>query len=248
LHHQTAENGVADGIVGIAGVVVILLAIGAARMLVRRDCVSVQWLLIAAGLVLLNDALLTNLYGLLPDLLPGAERNWQGKLLALAGTLAVASLPAFGIRESGLTLEQAPGSFVPAAVVSAAYAAVFLALALLFPNDESSTENIAFQLTMPGFEEEPFYRGVLLLALTRAFTDRRRALGIDWSWGAIVSCVLFGLAHGFGFSDGRYHFDPMVVLLTGGPSLLAVWLALRTRSLLLPILVHNFGNAIMLVV
>ena len=34
--------------------------------------------------------------------------------------------------------------------------------------------------------------------------------------------------------------------LTAIPSLLAVWLRLRTGSLLLPILLHNFGNAISL--
>lgn len=32
--------------------------------------------------------------------------------------------------------------------------------------------------------------------------------------------------------------------LTAVPSLLAVWLVLRTRSLVLPVVLHNFGNAI----
>ena len=158
----------------------------------------------------------------------------------------MASLPAIGWRESGLTLRQAPGSLKWALVVAAAYAAVFLGLALMFPNEPASAENVAFQLTMPGFEEEPFYRGVLLLALYRAFTGRWRLLGVDWSWGAVVSCALFGLVHAFGFSDGAFQFDPVTMLLTAGPSFLAVWLALRTRSVLIPVVLHNFGNAIML--
>jgi membrane protease YdiL (CAAX protease family) len=237
-----------NGIIGIGGVLALLLLAGGAVALLQRGGVSFRWLAAAAGLVLLNDVLLTKVYGLLPDLLPGAEFNWQGKLLALAGTLAVASLPAFGWRESGLTLRQAPGSLKSASAVSLAYAAVFLGLAFAFPNDGATAERIGFQLTLPGFEEEPFYRGVLLLALYRAFTGRKRFLGVDWSWGAAVSCGLFGLAHAFGFSEGGFSFDPLTMLLTAGPSFLAVWLALRTRSVLLPVLLHNFGNAIMLVV
>jgi membrane protease YdiL (CAAX protease family) len=234
--------------IGIAGVLALLLLAGAGVAIVQRGGVSLRWLAVAAGLVLLNDLLLTNAYGLLPDLLPKGDYNWQGKLLALLATLAVASLPAFGWRECGLTLNQAPGSLRSASLVGVAYAAVFLLLALAFPNDEASAEAIAFQLSMPGLEEEPFYRGVLLLALCRAFIGRKRLLGVDWSWGAVVSCALFGLAHAFGFSDGGYRFDPLIMLLTAGPSLLAVWLALRTRSVLIPILLHNFGNAITLLV
>lgn len=236
-----------NGIIGIGGVLAILLGAGVVIGLVRRGSVSVRWLLVAAGLVLLNDVALTNAYGRLPNLL-GGDWNWQGKLLALAATLAIASLPAFGWRASGLTVRQAPGDLRPVLAVCAAYVAVFVALALAFPSEPASGETIAFQLTLPGLEEEPFYRGVLLLALGRAFVGRWRFLGVDWSWGAVLSCVLFGLAHAFGFSKGAFHFDALTMLLTAGPSLIAVWLALRTRSVLAPILLHNFGNAIGLLI
>jgi membrane protease YdiL (CAAX protease family) len=36
--------------------------------------------------------------------------------------------------------------------------------------------------------------------------------------------------------------------LTALPSFIGVWLALRTRSVLLPIVMHNFGNAISLLI
>lgn len=237
-----------NGIIGIVGVLALLLLTGGAASIVRPGSVSARWLAAAAALILLNDALLTRLYGLLPDLAPAADWNWQGKLLALLATLAVASLPALGWRASGLTVRQEPGGRAPVVAVATAYVAVFLGLALAFPNEPASAETIAFQLTLPGLEEEPFYRGVLLLVLSRAFIGRKRLLGVDWGLGAVVSCALFGLAHAFGFSDGGFHLDPLTMLLTAGPSFIAVWLALRTRSVLLPILLHNFGNAIMLVV
>lgn len=233
-----------DGLISIAAIIVILLVTGTALGLIRRDSFSIRWLLVAAALVLINDLLLTRAYGLIPSVLPDSDWNWEGKILALTATLAIAALPAFGWRRVGLTLRQAPGSWKAAIPVAILYCAFFAALALAFPSEAGSPESIAFQLTMPGFEEEPFYRGILLFALAQAFTARVRFLGVEWNWGTILSCVLFGLAHAFGYSDGTFSFDPIFLALTAVPSLLAVWLVLRTRSLALPILLHNFGNAI----
>lgn len=230
--------------IGIAGVIGLLLVVGGALGLARRGSFSLRWLLVAAALVLLNDFLLSRGYGLLPRMIPRSDWNWQGKLLALAATLAIASLPAFGWRRSGLTFSQAKGSLRVCVPFAVAYCAFFAALAYFFPSDPASAETVAFQLTMPGFEEEPFYRGVLLLALDRAFTGRIRLLGVDWGWGAVLSCALFGLAHAFGYGQGGFSFDPLTMALTAVPALAAVWLRLRTGSLLLPILLHNFGNSV----
>lgn len=237
-----------DGVVGVCGVVGFMVAGGVAVAARGRGGVSFGWLAVACGLVLLNDALLTNGYGQLPSLFANADWNWQGKLAALAATLAVAALPLFGRREAGLAFPRLDGGGAGVAMVCAAYLALFFGLATAFPNEPKSFETLAFQLTMPGLEEEPFYRGVLLLALYRAFTGRWRALGVEWSWGAVVSCAVFGLAHAFGYSDGAFYFDPTTFLLTAAPSALAVWLVLRTRSVLMPVLLHNFGNAVFLLV
>lgn len=232
-----------DGIITIGAVVALLLAAGGAIGLAGRRRFAPRWLLVAAGLVLVNDALLTRGYGLVLDVL-GGEWNWQGKLLALVATLAVAALPACGWRAAGLTWRQAPGSLVRCAPVMLAYAAFFLAIALAFPPDPPTRETVAFQLTMPGLEEEAFYRGLLLLALDRAFTARVRFLGVDWGWGALLSCALFGLAHAFGHGDEGFTFDAITMALTAVPALLAVWLRYRTGSILLPVVLHNAGNAI----
>ncbi|MBS0295770.1 MAG: CPBP family intramembrane metalloprotease [Proteobacteria bacterium] len=234
-----------NALISLAGVLTLLLVAGGALALFQRRHFSLRWLLVAAALVALNDFLLTSGYLMIPGLLPG-HWNWQGKILALAATLAVAALPAFGFNRSGMTLAQAPGWWKSALPIALVYMAFFVMLARLFPSGPANAETIAFQLTMPGFEEEPFYRGVLLLALDRAFTGRVRFLGVEWGWGALLSCALFGLAHAFGFSHGRFTFDAITMGLTALPSLLAVWLRLRTGSLVLPILLHNFGNSISL--
>lgn len=226
----------------------LLLLVGGLIGILNRERFAPRWLLIAALLVAINDALLTRVYGTLPRLLPDSERNWQGKLLALAATLAMAALPMFGWRRVGLTLAQARGSLKAALPVLALYCAFFLALAVAFPSGTVSGEDIAFQLTLPGLEEEAFYRGILLYALYRAFSGRVRLLGVDWGWGAVLSCLLFGLAHAFGFSKGQFSFDALTMALTALPSFIGVWLRLRTGSLLLPVVMHNFGNAISLLI
>lgn len=233
-----------NGLIGLGATIALLLLAGGLIGMLDRERFRARWLIVAALLVAVNDALLTRFYGLMPELLPDADWNWQGKALALAATLAIAALPMFGWRRVGLTLRQEPGSLKAALPVLALYCAFFLAIALAFPGEPPSAEDIAFQLTMPGLEEEAFYRGLLLYALYQAFAGRARFLGVEWSWGALLSCLLFGMTHAFGFSDGRFAFDPLVMALTALPAFIGVWLRLRTGSLLLPIVMHNFGNAI----
>ena len=235
-----------SGIVAIAGTLVLLLAAGALIAAGDRKGFSAGWLLIAAILVLVNDVLLTRFYGLMPDLVGGVW-NWQGKGLALLATLAIVALPCFDRREAGFTIAPATGSLVAALPVALAYCTFFTFLALIFPNEPATGEDVAFQLTMPSLEEEMFYRGTLLYALDRAFAGRLKFLGVEWSWGALLSCVLFGMAHAFGFADESFSLDLSTMALTAVPAFIAVWLRLRTGSLILPIVLHSFGNAIFLI-
>ncbi len=237
-----------NGLVNIGAILAMLLVVGGAIGLSDRKRFSPLWLLVAAGLVLLNDFLLTRGYGALPNVIHGGHWNWQGKILALTATLAIAALPAFGWTRAGLMLKQARGSLRPCLIVAGIYAFLFLILALITPNETNSVETIAFQLTLPGLEEEPFYRGLLLLALDRAFAGRVKWLGVEWGWGAVLSCALFGLAHAFDYKHGHFSFDAITMAVTALPSFIAVWIRYRSGSVVLPIVMHNFGNSIPLLV
>ena len=232
-------------IISILAVIALLLGLGLLAGLADWKNFAPKWLLIAALLVATEDALLTNMYGSLTFRAPG-DWNWLGKGLALVAMLAVAALPAFGWRRVGLTFRQERGSLVWCLPVVGLYLAFFFAIALFTPNATADVETIAFQLTMPGLEEELFYRGVLLFALGEAFRGKVRLLGVDWGWDAVLSSTLFGLTHAFGFSDSAFTFDPMYFALTFVPSFLGVWLREKSGSLCLPILVHNAGNSLSL--
>lgn len=237
------ESLVMDAILSIALVAMSLLLVSLGLGLTDQKNFRVRWLLLALALLVAEDALLTNLYGLLPSVVPG-DWNWQGKGLALLAMLVIGASPGFGWERIGLTLRQRSGSLRACLPVVAIYLSFFIAVGLVMPNEPVDPEDLGFQLTMPGAEEELFYRGVLLLALNEAFRRRWHFLGIDWGWGALLSSALFGLAHAFSLGSDGIAFDPIVFALTAVPSLLGVWLRERSGSLVLPFLVHNAGNAL----
>ncbi len=233
--------------IDVAATLGLLLVVGVVVGLFDRKGFSLRWLLVAVGLVAINDFLLTRGFGLLPHLLPASQWNWQGKILALAATLIVAALPAFGWRQSGLALVQARGSLKSCIPVALLYCLLLTVMPFVFPDRSAATpETVAFQLTLPGLEEEPFFRGILLLALERAFAARVKVFGVEWGWGAVFACALFGLAHALDFSHGHFAFDALTMALTTLPSFIAVWVRLRSGSVLIPVLLHNYGNSVFL--
>lgn len=219
------------------------LGIVAAMAVVAATCARTRlrpgWLLAALALMLLRDALVMRGYGLLPELVPGAW-NWTGKLLVIVVLLPIAAAPAFGWRRCGLTLRQARGA--PAAWwLFGAVAALLFGLAFHLGDGADDAATIAFQWTMPGLEEELFYRGVLLLALCRAVGDGDRPW-LDIGWGGVLSSIAFGLGHALFWRADGPAFDAMAMLMTAAPALLLVWFRHRTGSLVLPVLAHNVAN------
>ncbi len=187
----------------------------------RRDF-RVQWFIAALLLYVIYEAFLTRGFWALPALFPDARWNWTGKSLALASTLAIAALPVFGWRRIGLTLTQRDKSW-PAFVLLAVLAGLFFYLAVSASDGRDSWETIAFQWTMPGFDEELFYRGLLLLAMNEAFPRRLNIAGAPIGYGGLS-------------------FDMATFLMTGAPALLLLWMRERTGSLLLPVIGHNIAN------
>lgn len=219
----------------------VVLAFGLAGAVLFRKSFSAKWF--AAGLFLyaFYDFLLTRGFYLVPDPFPEAAWNWAGKLMAVAGVLTVSAIPVFGWRRAGITLRQGKGSFA-ALIVLALLGGLFFYLALSNPDGRDDWETIAFQWTMPGLDEEIFYRGLFLLAMNEAFSARARILGAPIGYGGLIATVLFGLAHGLAYDGGGVSFDAMSFAMTGGPALILLWLRERTGSVLMPIIGHNIAN------
>src|SRR3982750_2486965 len=97
-----------NALVDLTGRLLILGIAGGLLGLLKPRHFNVRWLLVAAFLVAFNDVLLTRAFRILPNVFVGSHWNWEGKLLALVGSLLVASLPTFGLRKVGVTLKQEP--------------------------------------------------------------------------------------------------------------------------------------------
>jgi len=225
-----------------------LLALGVMIPLILGKRVPIKWILAAVLLFLVHDFLVFNGFGLIPKLIDGLARNWQGKLLALLFTLAVASHEGFGLRNCGITLAQTERGR-PLTYGVAITLLVGIALwAATGDKSQWSAENALFQMTMPGLEEETFYRGVLLFALSKAFPESIRGLGVSVGWGAVLVAIMFGFGHGFYFSGGALVMDWWLAVNTGITGAFLLWLRLRTGSIVLPVVVHNTGNLMPLLV
>ena len=231
-------------VLGQVGIIAVFGAIGAA--LYRRDF-HLGWFIVALALYVLYDGLLTRVFFAIPNLPVELSWNWLGKVMSFVGMLVVASLPMFGYRRVGLTLTQRPGFRTPL-VVFLGLMGLFVYLAISDASGMADIETIAFQWTMPSLDEELFYRGVLLLMMNEAFTRRVSILGAAIGYGGLLTSLLFGLAHGFGYSEGSFYFDPITFAVTGIPSLVLLWLRERTGSLLLPMLGHSASNGLFTVI
>ena len=227
----------------VLGQVGVIAAFGLAGALLWRRDFHWRWFIAALLLYVLYDALLTRAFFAIPAFPVAANWNWLGKFMSLIGMLIIAALPVFGYRRVGLTMRQQAGFRTPL-LVFLGLLAVFACLAIVDTGKVTDIETIAFQWTMPSFDEELFYRGVLLLAMNEAFTRRAQLLGAPIGYGGLLTSLLFGLAHGFGYADGGFFFEPAIFALTGVPSLILLWLRERTGSLLLPMLAHSASNGL----
>ena len=227
-------------VAGQLGIVLVFGMIGAALSW-RNFC----WrpFVVALALYVVYDALLTRGFFLVPNLPAESSWNWLGKAMSFVAMLVVASRPAFGFRKVGLSFEHRPGILSPV-LVFAGLLACFAYLALSDTSGNADIETMAFQWTMPSLDDELFYRGVLLLVMNDAFTRRVEIFGAPVGYGGLLTSLLFGLAHGFGYSQGSFHFDLNMFVVTGLPSLILLWLRERTGSLLLPMLAHSASNGL----
>lgn len=180
----------------------------------------------------------------LPDFFEMLSENWPGKTLSITGTfLLIFLLPGVTFRSVGLTWRQNSGSLMPVFITGVIVLVMISAIAyFLAPSPTPLLENVLWQATMPGLDEELFFRGLLLLLLHQAFGKRFRLLGAETGWGLWVVTVIFGLLHGVTFSDGALSVSPLIVIGSGYLGFIMTWMRERTGSLVAPILFHNIFN------
>jgi membrane protease YdiL (CAAX protease family) len=173
--------------------------------------------------------------------------NWEGKFCAmLFSIIFVLIYRKIPLAEYGVTCRHHPSSLRPCLILTTFYViAGFIIGLLTYSGYGFSMEYLFFELSMPGLDEEIFFRGVGLTLLNRAFGKNQDLFGAKIGWGLIIISLLFGLIHGVHLSDElRLKVDIFSVSLTAFSGFLLGWLRERSGSLVLPIAAHNLGNTV----
>jgi len=173
--------------------------------------------------------------------------NWLGKAFAIVFSLALIAMLRMPRAEVGLTWRQKAGWIVPVLVVMTV-TCVFSWITQFMSHEgpHLTQERLMFQASMPGLDEELFWRGVLLALLTRAFGSGCKFWGAAFGPAEIAITVLFAAAHGLRLSHGTIAFNASAFAITGLIGAALMWLRTRTGSLAIPMLTHNlvnFGNS-----
>jgi uncharacterized protein len=174
----------------------------------------------------------------------GLGFNWIGKALAVVATLLMMrAVRGASPAEFGLTLRQREGSIGPAILATVALCAFSWTIQAVFSGGSSVTaERLLYQATMPGLDEELFFRGLLLAILFPAFRDRWNAAGARIGGAGLAVTFLFAAGHGLRISGGTLHFSALVFAVVGVLGFGFLWLRQRSDSLVFPVLAHNLVN------
>lgn len=197
-------------------------------------CVFLYWVAVVGG---------SEVQGMIPAL-ADLKWNWVGKIVAIAATLLlIRFMPGVDARSAGLTWRQRAGSLVPVLVCTALMCALaWGAEAYAADGSDLSPERLLYQATMPGIDEELFFRGLLLALLLKVFDERWSLAGAPIGPAAAAITFFFAAGHGLAVVDGTLHFDGFAFAITGALGFGLLWLRQRTGSLVAPVLVHNLLN------
>lgn len=103
---------------------------------------------------------------------------------------------------------------------------------------------LAFKALLSGTAEEPLFRGMVMVILYRAIPGSNRYFGIKISHAGAIATLLFTIAH-IGLDPFTLNFTFISPIQLIQAFVLGVFYAIafdRTKSLLTPILAHNFAN------
>lgn len=175
--------------------------------------------------------------------------NWEGKAATILLTVMV--LMALRVltrdvkfRLAGFTLKQKTGSITPAITLTLFLVGMVVGLEILVQDGaDTSPERLFFQSTMPGIDEEMYFRGLLLLVLSSAVhSGSVSLLRAPISWAGILVTVLFGTGHSLFSENGGVSFSGVAFVYTAILGFGLLWIRERTGSVVFPIIAHNLIN------
>ncbi|VAX27428.1 hypothetical protein MNBD_IGNAVI01-1481 [hydrothermal vent metagenome] len=175
--------------------------------------------------------------------------NWSGKTLAILGSiLFLIFYKKYPSVEYGITFHQQPGSIRFSLIILSVF--IFTAILIgFFASDVTSfnLETLIFQLTVPGFDEELAFRGIMIGLLSQVLVSDWKIKKLNLGNPSIlITSILFGLVHGLQLDkDFNLSFNLAYFLWTFSIGFALGWVFVKSKSLLFPIILHNTLNFVM---
>lgn len=175
----------------------------------------------------------------------GGNFNWTGKVFSIiVSLLFLIFYKKFSLKDYNLTFSQKKNTYL-ISILILIFLFCFAGYLEYGSNGQKlNLEGISYQLTMPGFEEELAYRGIMLGLLSQIFlSELKIGKYLKINSAILVTSLLFGLMHSlfiknnFSISINWYAFK-----LTFFLGLVFAYLAHKTKSILFPVIGHNLYN------
>lgn len=169
----------------------------------------------------------------------GGSWNWDGKIYGIIwGIVAYFIFRDQFSENKFFTFKQNRDGLKPAIWAAVLVIGIPTLLGAL-NTKEFNLETLLFQITMPGFDEEIMFRGVLLGLMCSCLRND----GPTWRNPAnLITSVLFGLVHALTVNDVSISFSLSSFIWTGMIGYGLGYMTLKTRSILLAIVAHNLCN------
>lgn len=169
----------------------------------------------------------------------GGNWNWDGKIYGIIWGIAAYFIFRNQFSENDFfTFRQNKDGLKPAIWAAVLVIGIPTLLGAL-NTKEFNLETLLFQITMPGFDEEIMFRGVLLGLMCSCLRND----GPIWRNPAnLITSILFGLVHALNVDGGSVSFSISSLIWTGMIGYGLGYMTLKTRSILLAIVAHNLCN------
>jgi membrane protease YdiL (CAAX protease family) len=169
--------------------------------------------------------------------------NWNGKLYASIWAIICYYLfRRFFIENDFFSIKQERKNIKITLIVSMIAVFITSIYSFLFADKlEFDIETLLFQLTMPGIDEEILFRcillGILISCLKEKLFFSNKHLAI------LLVSILFCNGHSL-FLDSSYSLSFSIedFIITGLMSYVLGWISVKSKSIFIPILVHNISN------
>lgn len=169
----------------------------------------------------------------------GGSWNWDGKIYGIIWGIAAYFIFRNQFSENNFfTFKQNRDGLKPAIWAAVLVIGIPTLLGAL-NTKEFNLETLLFQITMPGFDEEIMFRGVLLGLMCSCLRND----GPTWRNPAnLIASILFGLVHALNVDGGSVSFSVSSFIWTGMIGYGLGYMTLKTRSILFAIVAHNLCN------